>query len=668
MTEQQDENVAPDVDVTDEIQFGNYTIHELIGAGGMAEVFRATTAGPGGFKKAVVIKRVKPMHAKDKGFIQMFIDEAKLSAQLNHPNTVRVYEFGESDGNNYIVMEYIDGLHLQGLHVRHMQRKKAPLAWEAGLLCAYGVLNGLDYAHNLKDANGRPMGLIHRDINLVNVMVGRDGSVKILDFGIVKAADGIRSAETVGGVLKGKFGYMSPEQAEGRPLDPRSDVFSASIVLHELLTGRRLFYGKDDLEILRRVRGGEIPDPRKYAPDVPEALVQVTLKGLARRLEDRYQSAGDMAEALEEVIAENAVSSSLLRSLMDELMEAENPSATAEMALRRRKMTKLVWSAGVKEDEPLRPQVVSGVLQLDAATAPTELGDIQQHDTLITTQIRWLSPNQAGADIEPVLSEQAQAVLGTASGVIGGGGEPKGPAPAGQASSQAPGTGPAPGPDLAVSGQKTMILEDVPSLEPASTDQKTEILSGESVPDLAMSGQKTMILEDMPAPDLTLSDQETKILEGATQAELGLTGTAPAAVSVVPEASPTAASDKVVVDDQTDAPDEAAKGEAAKDEAAPDEAAPDEAAPDEAAPDEAARDEAPPDEAPPDEAPPDEAPPEEAAPEEAAKGKPAKGKPAKGKAPESGAAQARRKRLRVLLLIAAVMAVAVTVLLILKHT
>jgi hypothetical protein len=378
----------------------------------MAEVYRATRCEADGTERSVVIKRVKPKHAGDPGFVRMFLDEAKLSAQLQHPNIVEVFEYGEIHGHHYIAMEYLDGLHLQAAHVRHVQVFGRPLPWEASVLIVRDMLRGLEYAHRKRDEQGRPLGLVHRDINLVNVMLDRDGTVKVLDFGIVKAADGIRSAETVGGVLKGKFGYMSPEQAEGRSLDPRSDVFSAAIVLHELVTGRRLFWGEDDLAILRRVRAGEIPDPRLYRESVPEALVQVTLQGLARPLDDRYASAAAMAEALDQVASAEQIPDGIVRDVMKSLLPASEAGTREAMRRKRRRLTLAVWQKGVREAalpgrDPAAVEAAGelGTGETEAAAPPS--GTLEQQ-TLIFTDARWLLPDEEGADTaaEPVLGEQ----------------------------------------------------------------------------------------------------------------------------------------------------------------------------------------------------------------------------------------------------------------------
>jgi len=489
------------------VEFGAYRIHELIGTGGMAEVYRASRREEAeGVDNTVVIKRVKPQHAGDPGFVRMFIDEAELSAQLHHPNVVKVFEHGENDGHHFIAMEYIDGLHLQGLHVRYAQRYKRALPWRVGLILVRDVLRGLAYAHDKKDDRGRPMGLIHRDINLVNIMVSRSGDVKVLDFGIVKAADGIRSAETVGSVLKGKFGYMSPEQAEGRPLDRRSDIFAASIVLHELLTGRRLFWGKDDLEILRRVRDGDVPDPREFAPDVPEDLVQVLNKGLARDLDGRYQSADAMADALDEVIEKNHVLGSVLRDLLRDLLGEGRSADSDKMAERRRKMTLLAWKQGVKEQEaPRRRRSVAGVLGGDDVkeTSPgSKKAGVESlqadKDTVITTDIKWMS---AGGDdaLQPVISEQDQAVL-----------EEVGEAAlADELADELADLGDEPESE----GEVSKSAAKVPSL--ALLAAETQIL--DDTPELAVDAAKTQILEE--EADLGTAEQKTRILEGEADEE-----------------------------------------------------------------------------------------------------------------------------------------------------
>ncbi len=366
MTETTDETAAQTPTDGDEpIQLGRYTIHELLGTGGMAEIFRASVTGPQQFAKWVVVKRVKRKFAEQQVFVQMFIDEARINAALDHANIVSVFDFGERDGHYYMAMEYIDGIDLQVAHVRHKERHGKPLPWEAAVLVMRDVLRGLDYAHNATDNDGAPLGIIHRDVNLVNVMIRRDGAVKLLDFGCAKASSAIRRSQTQVGVIKGKLGYMSPEQTEDRDLDPRTDVFSAGIVLHELLTGRRLFWGDSELEMLRAVRSKPIPDPRKYSPQLPESLVDVVLKALARDRDQRYASASDMADELETIILEHRIPMSRTRQLMGELMAADAPPEQRDVTPRQRKVTVVTWMNIPVHDPPPQRMVSGDLVSLD---------------------------------------------------------------------------------------------------------------------------------------------------------------------------------------------------------------------------------------------------------------------------------------------------------------
>jgi serine/threonine-protein kinase len=359
----------------------------------MAEVYRATVTGPGGFAKPAVIKRVKPQYAENEVYVRMFIDEAKISASLDHPNLVSVFDFGEADGHYYLAMEYIEGMDVQVAHVRHNQRYGVPIPWGASVLIVRDVLRGLDYAHHKTDASGRPLQLIHRDVNLVNVMIRRDGTVKVLDFGCAKAAKGFRSSETVAGVIKGKLGYMSPEQTEDRPLDARTDVFSAGIVLHELLTGRRLFFGDTEVDVIMAVRQRPIPDPRKYQPEVPEPVVQVLLRGLSRDLDGRYASAGAMADALDEVVSTCRVPPTAVRQLIDRLVGQDRSVMSDAFTLQVRKLTLMSWQGELSDVAPAEvPSRVSGVVTSAPHTDP--FGE----STIVTTNPRWLIEEAALQD------------------------------------------------------------------------------------------------------------------------------------------------------------------------------------------------------------------------------------------------------------------------------
>ncbi len=371
------------------IALGRYIIDELLGTGGMAEIFRARVTGPERFAKWVVIKRVKPKYADQQVFVRMFIDEARINAALDHANIVSVFDFGELDGHYYIAMEYVDGIDLQVVHVRHKERYGRPIPWEVSVLVVRDLLRGLDYAHNATDNDGVPLGIIHRDVNLVNVMLRRDGAVKLLDFGCAKASSAIRQSRTVVGVIKGKLGYMSPEQTQDKELDVRSDGFSVGIVLHELLTGRRLFWGENELDMLRAVQQKPVPDPRRYNPDLPESLAQVVLKALARDREERYASASDMADALEAIVLEHRIPMSRVSDLMRDLMDADALPEQRDVTPRQRKVTVVTWlDLPVQESAP--PRMVSGeVASLEAQESGPGGESSPGLAPAITTDQRW---------------------------------------------------------------------------------------------------------------------------------------------------------------------------------------------------------------------------------------------------------------------------------------
>jgi serine/threonine protein kinase len=327
---------------TQGIRFERYTIHRLLDVGGMAEVYRASVIGPGGFEKPVVIKRVKPEYAGNDVFVQMFIDEARISATLDHANIVRVYDFGQSGKHYYLALEFIDGVDLRALTEWLQARDQPRLGWQLATIVLREVLTGLEHAHQQLGPDGRPLGIVHRDIDLNNIMIRRDGAVKILDFGCAKAAKSIRRTETTVGIIKGKLGYMSPEQAWDEPLDRRSDVFSASVVFHELLTGQKLFGGEHPLEQLASVRKQPIPDPRRFDSKIPRALSRIVLRGLERDRDQRYASAGEMLGDLDGIVHKYRLTVAPLRDLLREVMADRDGAPTdADHDWQR---TSQVWS------------------------------------------------------------------------------------------------------------------------------------------------------------------------------------------------------------------------------------------------------------------------------------------------------------------------------------
>ena len=280
------------------IAFGKYTLLERISHGGMAEVFRARTLGEAGFERIVAIKLLLPQVAMDEEFVTMLIDEAKIAGQLSHANIAQIFDLGRADDRYYIVQEYVPGRDLRAI-LRHLSDRNERLSLAQCCHILLKVCEGLDYAHNKRDAAG-PLNLVHRDISPQNVIASYEGEIKLIDFGIVKAEG--RATRTLAGLVKGKFAYMSPEQLRGLPVDRRSDVFACGIVLHELLTGEPLFKRGTEFETLRRARYADIEAPSKVNPEVPPELDRIALKGLARHVDDRYQSALQFRDELWEFV------------------------------------------------------------------------------------------------------------------------------------------------------------------------------------------------------------------------------------------------------------------------------------------------------------------------------------------------------------------------------
>ncbi|HEU4583655.1 MAG TPA: serine/threonine-protein kinase [Polyangiaceae bacterium] len=276
-----------------------YRVIEKIAAGGMAEVFRAESAGLEGFKKTVAIKRVLPHLSQKKQFIGMFLDEARLSASLSHSNVVQVFDIGVGDETYFIVMEYVDGANLKAV-IEHRKQVGKPLPMEVAALIALRTCEGLAYAHEAQDALGQPLGIVHRDVSPPNVLITRHGEVKVVDFGLAKANSQLEASEP--GIIKGKFSYLSPEAANGEEVDHRTDIFATGIMLWEMITGQRLFLGDTDLGTVRLVQAARIPPLAQYVKDVPAALEQSLQHALARDPKNRYQTAREFGRDLNRVL------------------------------------------------------------------------------------------------------------------------------------------------------------------------------------------------------------------------------------------------------------------------------------------------------------------------------------------------------------------------------
>jgi hypothetical protein len=278
------------------IPFGKYLLLDRVNVGGMAEVWRGKQFAGDGTDRIVAIKRILPNIAEDEEFITMFIDEAKISVQLTHENICQLFDLGNTSGSYFIAMEYIPGKDLRAIFDRAKKANEPPPV----PMVAYAVSRmsaGLDHAHRKKDLQGNDLNIVHRDISPQNCLVSFEGMIKVIDFGIAKAAN--KASRTQAGILKGKFGYMAPEQILGGDIDRRADIFAIGVVLWEMLTNQRLFVGDSDFAVLEKVRKADVPAPSKHNPRVPAELDRITLKALSRDIHTRYQFASDLADDLD---------------------------------------------------------------------------------------------------------------------------------------------------------------------------------------------------------------------------------------------------------------------------------------------------------------------------------------------------------------------------------
>jgi len=284
-----------------EDDYGPYELLERVAVGGMAEVFRAKRSGVEGFEKIVAVKRILPHLSDNKEFVDMFIDEAKMVAGLTHPNIVQIFDLGKIEKSYYIAMEYVHGKDLRTI-LRCARERGLRLPLDLSVLIVSRVCAALEYAHRARDDQGRAMRIVHRDISPQNILISFEGDVKLTDFGIAKAAT--KASITDAGALRGKLLYMSPEQAWGKPMDRRSDVFSLGILFYEMVTDQKPFLGTSEMSILETVRECRISPPSSFNPRLPETIEKVIMKALERDPDDRYQDAAEMARDLERVLRE----------------------------------------------------------------------------------------------------------------------------------------------------------------------------------------------------------------------------------------------------------------------------------------------------------------------------------------------------------------------------
>lgn len=269
--------------------FGKYLLLEKVAAGGMAEVYLAKLTGANGINKFVAVKRILPQYSDNEDFVEMFKEEAKIAVNLNHSNIVSIHDFGVEKGQFYLVMEFVEGQNMRQI-LNHLKKENKDFTIDQIIYLVKEVAAGLDHAHRCLDgSSGRPLNITHRDMSPQNVMVSFEGEVKIVDFGIAKAETQVE--HTRAGTIKGKFGYMSPEQADGHVVDPRTDIFSLGIVLWELLAKDRLFTGQNEAATLRKVRECQVPSLRKINPNLPPEIERITMKALSKDKSLRYQTA-----------------------------------------------------------------------------------------------------------------------------------------------------------------------------------------------------------------------------------------------------------------------------------------------------------------------------------------------------------------------------------------
>ena len=340
--------------------FGDYTLLDRIAVGGMAEVWRAQRRGVEGFQKIVAIKKILSHLTGSQDFVTMFIDEAKLAAQLSHNNIIQIYDLGKVGDDFFIAMEHVEGKDLRSI-LTAAQESNRPIPLSLGLLIISAVARALDYAHRKRDFDNRAMGLVHRDVSPQNVMISYEGAIKLCDFGIVKAV--AKASTTKMGALKGKLQYMSPEQAWGKSVDARSDIFSLGSVFYEVLTGSQLFSGESEISVLDAVRECQISSPRELVPEIPEEVARIVGKALAKSPDERFQKAGDLEHEIRAAL-DNLRPTSSQKDLADYLHELFDMPKSGVVAV--------ATAGAASQDQPLpaEPQAESFIVEQPAMVEP----------------------------------------------------------------------------------------------------------------------------------------------------------------------------------------------------------------------------------------------------------------------------------------------------------
>jgi serine/threonine protein kinase len=390
-------------------RLGKYQIIRRLALGGMAELYLARYVGSTGFEKVVAIKRVHPHLAEDEDFVRMFLNEAKLAAGLDHQNIAHVIDFGTVDGEHFMAMEYVHG---RGVH-QILRESKGSLPIECALAIVQGVAAALHYAHERTRSDGRPMGLVHRDVSPSNVLVSYEGEVKLLDFGIAKATAVTRATRT--GTIKGKLAYMAPEQVRGEDIDRRADVFSLGTVLYELTTGRRCFYAPGEFALINRVAEGRYTKPSAIDPDFPRELEAIISKALRVDRDERYATARELQQAIETYATAQGIQLSpiSLSTFMRATFGAEVypttdliplPTHAVEVAAARRQ-TLYTWSRRIRGRRPITWMLLAGAVgltiglsgkallgQADSEPSPSAAAELPRDSSAVASEVPSPAP------------------------------------------------------------------------------------------------------------------------------------------------------------------------------------------------------------------------------------------------------------------------------------
>lgn len=388
-------------------KIGKFLLLERIATGGMAEVYRAKASGAGGFEKQLAIKRIIPTYAQNEEFRRMFEYEARLSSLLNQANIVHVYDFVKSGDTYLLALEFVDGKNLRQV-VNKAKKIGFTIPIEFGIYVINEVCKGLDYAHKMRDGiQGKHLNIIHRDMSPQNIMISYDGAVKIVDFGIAKARD--RVDETRSGVIKGKFGYMSPEQASGEEIDHRSDIFSTAIILYEMLTGKRLFAAENDMATLKRIQECIVQRPSLVNPKITSQLEKVVLKGLTKDRNLRYQDAGTFHQKLQEYLNKYfpSYTQKNVALLMQKLFQEEilQEKQRLEQVYRQ----SIPYSQGAPKEQPEELAGIAAALDGDETKSEHEPDSVVTRGTGLSA--RHQEPAHRPAEERPAPAQEGSVTL-----------------------------------------------------------------------------------------------------------------------------------------------------------------------------------------------------------------------------------------------------------------